>query len=129
MTKKIMVALVLFVVLGPVAAGTPVEILIQEGATRLNGDQARAHLSGRTEKWTKGGAYYGSDGKMKAKWKGRFNRGTWEVHEDGRVCYKLAKWPLLCQYYMNVDGAITMIYEGQSAGAKEMVDGDKMSDL
>ena len=129
MIKKIMVALVLFAILGPVAAGTSGEELIKAGATRLNGDQARAHLLDKTEKWTKGGAYYGPNGKMEAIWKGKFRAGTWEVFDDGKVCYALYNWPNLCQFYLNVNGEIMMIYKGKSTGVKVMMDGNKLNDL
>ena len=129
MVKKIMLVLVLFAILGPVAAGTYIEEIIKNGATQLNGDQARAHLSDRTEKWVNGGAYYGPDGKMEAIWKHKYRSGSWTVSDDGKVCYTLTKWEKLCQFYMNIDGAITMIWKGQSTGVKEMMDGNRLSDL
>ena len=98
-------------------------------ATRLNGEQAKAHLTGRTEVWTKGGAYYGADGTMSALWKGRRRKGDWEVSADGNVCYYLTNWPKLCQYYVNDAGAITMIYEGKSTGVKIMLEGNRLSQL
>jgi hypothetical protein len=98
-------------------------------ATRLNGEQAKAHLTGRTEVWTKGGAYYGADGTMSALWKGRRRKGDWEVSADGNVCYYLTNWPKLCQYYVNDAGAITMIYEGKSTGVKIMLEGNRLSQI
>ena len=98
-------------------------------ATRLNGEQAIEHLSGRTEVWTQGGAYYSPDGEMFALWKGKSVEGNWEVSADGNVCYELANWPRLCQFYMDFDDGITMIYEGKSTGVKVMMEGYRLSEL
>jgi len=98
-------------------------------AIRLNGAQVIEHLSGRTEVWAHGGAYYGADGEMEALWKGKVVTGKWEVSADGNVCYELTKWPRLCQFYMDFDDGITMIYKGKSTGVKVMMEGYRLSEL
>ena len=101
--------------------------LIEDGATRLNGEQTRAHLVGKTERWPWYYTYYSPDGKVEALWsKVRF-RGTWEVSADGEVCLNIKKLNKVCHSYLDYDGSITRIEEGLSVGVKETVEGKKLS--
>jgi hypothetical protein len=101
--------------------------LIADGATPLSGEQTRAHLAGKTEKWPYYETYYSPDGKVEALWDKVMFRGTWEVSADGKVCLNGKKWNNVCHSYLNNDGAITRIEGGLSGGVKETVEGKKLS--
>ena len=61
--------------------------LESEGATRLNKDEVTAYLSGNTQQWQNGGAYFRSDGVVYVKWGGKvFPERTWTVYDNGKVC-------------------------------------------
>ena len=103
------------------------EQLIADGATRLNGEQTRAHLAGKTEQWPYYKTFYSPDGKVEAIWdKVRF-RGTWEVSDDGKVCLNGKKMNNVCHSYLDNHGSITRIEGGLSTGVKETVEGKKLA--
>lgn len=101
--------------------------LIDAGATRLNGEQVTAHISGKTEKWPYNETYYSPDGKVVALWEKIKYWGTWEVSADGKVCINGKKLNNVCHSYLDNHGAITRIDEGFSSGVKETVEGKRMS--
>jgi hypothetical protein len=103
------------------------QALIEGGATRLNGKQVTAHLSGKTERWPYHETYFGPDGKAVALWEKLKYWGTWEVSADGKVCLNGKKWNNVCHSYVNDYGAITRIDAGLSSGVKETVEGKRMS--
>ena len=106
--------------------------MIETGATRLNDAQVESHLTGMTEKWSKGGGFYNLDGQMEVVWKGVRQTGTWETSADGTVCYKMPDWDKNCHYYLDNNGEITLIYkkDGKTfASVKEMFEGDQLSSL
>jgi hypothetical protein len=45
------------------------QILSEPGVTRLNGEQARAHISGNTETWREGTGYYNPNGEIEVIWR------------------------------------------------------------
>ena len=102
---------------------------IEDGATRLNPDQVKIHISGNTEIWFKGGAYYSPDGELKVKWRKAWNTGIWKVSAEGEVCITTPKLGNPCYHYMNNAGAITMVSEGKNVGVKEMLEGNKLRGL
>ena len=87
----------------------------------MNGEQATARLSGKTEKWPYHETYFGADGKAEALWEKVRFAGTWEVSADGK------KWNNVCHSYVNDYGAISRIDAGLSSGVKETVKGKKLS--
>lgn len=113
---------------------TPPRILGEPGVTRLNGAQARAHISGNTEKWVEGTGYYNPNGEMEMIWRKAKVKGVWEVSDDGEVCLNVKDWKSLCHYYVNNNGAITMIAEGRNLlvpsdrnrGVREILEGKKL---
>jgi hypothetical protein len=113
---------------------TPPRILGEPGVTRLNGEQARAHISGNTEKWVEGTGYYNPNGEMEMIWRKAKVKGVWEVSDDGEVCLNVKNWKPLCHYYVNNNGAITMIAEGRNLlvpsdrnrGVREILEGKKL---
>jgi len=104
-------ALILFIA---ACESTPPKILSEPGVTRLNEVQTRAHISGNTETWIEGTGYYNPDGEMEMVWRKVRTKGTWEVADDGNVCIKVENWKPMCHYYVDDNGAITMIGEGEN---------------
>ncbi|MCP4471587.1 MAG: DUF995 domain-containing protein, partial [Gammaproteobacteria bacterium] len=75
-------------------------ILSEPGVTRLNGEQAKAHISGNTESWREGTGYYNPNGEMEAIWRKVKSRGTWWVSADGTVCIQIRYWKKPgCHFY------------------------------
>jgi hypothetical protein len=126
--KKLYLICMLGVTLGLSACATVTEQeLLAAGATRMNGEQTIAHISGKTERWPYYKTYYGSDGDMAGLWDKFITKGTWEVSSDGKVCVTAPKFGKSCHSYLDNHGAITRIEGGISVGVKEVVDGKKLS--
>jgi len=126
--RKLCLIFVCIGTLGLSACATVTEqALIEGGATRLNGEQVTAHLSGKTERWPYHETYFGSDGNAEALWEKIRFAGTWEVSAAGKVCLNGKKWNNVCHSYVNDYGAITRIDAGLSSGVKETVEGKKLS--
>ena len=113
----------------------PPRILSEPGVTRLNGAQARAHISGNTETWREGTGYYNPNGEMEAIWRKVRSKGTWQVYDNGTVCIQLGNWKKpSCHFYVDNNGAITMITDGEDTpflgernrGVNKIVPGRKM---
>ena len=118
--------LLLALVLSACRSGPP-KIVNEPGVTRLNGDQARIHVSGNTEKWVQGTIYYNPDGKLEMVWHKIKTNGSWEVLADGNVCMQARNWKReSCHYYVNNNGAITMIEGVRNRGVVEIVEGKKL---
>ena len=100
------------------------EVLAQAGAVRLTQDEARTHVSGKTEGWVAGGAYYNPDGNMQARY-----RGAWEVEDDGSVCYQLPKWEKRCHFYMRKEDEVIMLDEGKNIGVRPVYEGNRVNSL
>ena len=111
--SKVNLALVFIVTLGISACASTEQKMMEAGATRLDGAQATAHISGNTEKWSKGGGYYNPNGTLEVGWKGSQLSGPYTVADDGNVCYEVADWGKECHFYMNENGAAIMIYKGK----------------
>jgi len=104
----------------------PPKIVNEPGVTRLNGDQARAHVSGNTEKWEQGTIYYNPGGKLEMIWRKVKTDGVWNVMDDGNICFEVKGWNQICHYYVNNNGAITMIASTKNRGVVEIVKGKKL---
>ena len=126
--KKLCLIFVCIGTLGLSACATVTEqALIEGGATRLNGEQVTAHLSGKTERWPYYEIYYAPDGKVEGLFDKVKSRGAWKVSPDGKVCLTIPRWKDYCYSYVNNHGAITRIEAGMSVGVKETVEGKKLS--
>lgn len=129
-----LVAVLALIVVVTACESTPPKILSEPGVIRLNEAQTRAHITGNTEKWIEGTGYYNPDGEMEMVWRKAKTKGTWEVSDDGNVCIKVEDWKPMCHYYVDYNGAITMIAEGESKlfskgrnrGVNEIVKGKKL---
>ena len=105
------------------------EVLARAGAVRLEPAQVRAQVSGKTEEWIHGGAYYRADGGLEIKWRKVRYKATWDVSDRGEICYQLPKWPRRCHFYMKLDGEILMLDEGRNQGARRYYEGNRLSRL
>ena len=104
----------------------PPKIVNEPGVTRLNANQARAHVSGNTEKWEQGTIYYNPGGKLEMIWRKVKTDGVWNVLDDGNICFEVKGWNQTCHYYVNNNGAITMIASTKNRGVVEIVKGKKL---
>jgi hypothetical protein len=105
----------------------PPKIVNEPGVTRLNGAQARAHVSGNTEKWEQGTIYYAPGGKLEMIWRKVKTNGTWNILDDGNVCFEVKNWKnQACHFYVNNNGAITLIDGVRNRGVVEIVKGKKL---
>lgn len=105
------------------------EALTRAGATRLSPDEVQAHLTGKTEQWDKGGAYYMEDGKLKVIWRKVFSNGSWDVSDDGTLCYQVPRWQERCHFYMNYNDQVVVLEDGVNVGARPLFEGDKLAPL
>ena len=130
-----LVAVLALIVVITACEKTPPPILSEPGVTRLNGEQARAHISGNTEKWREGTGYYNPNGEMDVIWRKVKSKGTWQVSTDGMVCIQIRSWKKPgCHFYVNNNGAITLITDGKDTpfvgsrnrGVNEIVKGKKL---
>jgi hypothetical protein len=136
MLKKTISLVSVFLLALGLSAGekVPPQILSEPGVTRLNGEQARAHISGNTEKWREGTGYYNPNGEMDVIWHKVKSKGTWQVSADGTVCLQIRDWKPGCHFYVNNNGAITLITDGKDTpfvgsrnrGVNEIVKGKKL---
>lgn len=122
--------------------GPDPQILINGGATRIGGEQTRAHVSGNTEVWKEGNVYYKPDGELELRWRKARTKGTWEVAANGIVCWHVPAWKSLdvpdatsvqttrsersCHYYLDDHGKITTVQGKFVAGVLEIKKGRKL---
>lgn len=86
------------------------------GLVNLSRADVMAHISGNTETWTKGGGYYAPDGQLHVLWEGKQSVGTWEVNDDGNVCYVVDFWgpDKECHSYVEKGGVVKLQYKDQA---------------
>ncbi len=131
MSKTVLKPLIATVVIALTlsACATIEEKLTENGATRLNAEQVKSHIVGKTESWSKGGGYYSPDGILETVWEGATNSGPYTIADDGNVCYEVADWGKECHFYMNDGGSITMIYKNRNVGARDILPGNQLESL
>ena len=105
------------------------EALAAAGAKRLTPEEVKAHVLGKTEEWERGGGYYGENGELKVIWRRVFSDGSWEVAEDGTVCYDVPRWERRCHIYMNHEGDIITVEGGMNVGIRPLHEGNKLAPL
>ena len=122
--------------------GPDPQVLINGGATRIGGEQTRAHVSGNTEVWKEGSVYYKPDGELELRWRKARSTGTWEVAANGVVCWNVPDWKALdvpdatsvqsarsarsCHYYLDDHGKITTVQGKYVVGVQEIKKGKKL---
>ena len=114
------------------------QTMLDQGATRLTAEQTRAHLSGNTQVWAEGGAYFAPDGALFVKWQGKiFPERNWEVDDRGRACILEPTGQVTsCSEYFFKDGkvwVVTLEIFGEDPkippGEDEIREGNVLSDL
>lgn len=135
------IIIVLAVTVGLVACATTHKLeqkLMDEGATPLNGEQAREYLSGNTQEWTKGGAYFHPDGMVDVKWEGKtFPAQTWVIKDDGTVCLSNPEgFVTSCSAYFDKGGEVWVVIREVMGEAKQteggldtILQGNQLSDI
>ena len=112
--------------------------LLSEGATRLNPAQVTDHLSGKTQVWTTGGAYFLPDGTVYVKYQGKiYPLRTWSVDKDGKVCVAFPNgFVSSCSvYYYKGDEVwyVTLEIMGEAqltdGGPDTIMEGNRLSEL
>ena len=101
------------------------QLLMEEGAERLDANATRAHVSGNTEFWEAGTLYYHPDGTLKSIWRKVKSDGTWTVDENGRVCLVTRSWEQ-CHYYLSYEGEVLTVSDGLIRGAYKIEAGNKL---
>jgi hypothetical protein len=101
------------------------QILLDDGATRLNAAQVKAHVSGNTEFWKQGTIFYNPDGQLVLVWQRIKSSGSWEITADGNVCFSVPTWEDRCHYYLDLDGTITIVRKDKIHGVSKVEQGDK----
>ena len=105
------------------------EILAQAGAVRLTPNQVKRRVLGNTEEWIHGGAYYVREGELEVKWRKVRYKGSWEVSDDGTLCYQLPRWEKRCHFYMDQEGAVYLLDEGRNIGVSAIYEGNQLRQL
>ena len=101
-------------------------LMTDAGAKRLGADEVRQYVTGKTEQWVHGGAYYDKSGGLEVKWRKVNYKTAWDVGADGTLCYQLDTWGRRCHFYMKKDDAIYMLEEGINIGARDIYDGNRL---
>ena len=122
---KRIAGLVVLSLLYACASGPP-DIVDEPGVNRLNAEQARNHVSDKTEKWREGHIYYKPDGTLLMVWRKIKIQGTWEVTPKGNICFNVKRWTQTCHYYVEHNGEIMLITGTRNRGAVETVEGNHL---
>ncbi len=106
--------IVLFVSLAVSACATKNVLekqIISQGGKQLNAEQARAHLSGKTQRWADGGAYFNPNGSVYVKFGGKiFPERIWTVDDDGKVCIAFRDgFKTSCSTYYRYEGKVWVV--------------------
>lgn len=85
--------------------------LLDAGATRLNAEQVTAYLSGKTQVWDNGGAYFLPNGTVYVKFGGKvYPERRWVVESNGKVCVQFLDGSnSSCSSYFDKDGKVWVI--------------------
>ena len=138
-SKLIIVLTVSLGLLACAVAGSQLEKdLLAEGAVRLNPAQVTDHLSGKTQVWASGGAYFLPDGTVYVKFDGRiYPLRTWTVDEDGEVCIAFPNgFVSSCSAYFYKDGKVFVVTleimgekQTSAGGFDTVVVGNQLSEI
>ena len=107
------------------------EKLTESGATPYTKEELTTTLSGMTEVWTEGGAYYAPDGSLETLWKGVKESGTLEITEAGEVCWHVASWGKqpCAAFYHSADGSTVTVYKGKTDSPSNLQMGNTVDSL
>ena len=112
--------------------------ILNDGAVRMNGEEASAYLAGNTQQWSNGGAYFYPGGRIDYIWENKeFNNFKWHARKDGLVCIQNPEgFTTSCSNYYRYKNTVwTVVTEvfGQKrdffGGPDTLLPGKKLSDL
>lgn len=85
--------------------------LLNAGAKRLGTDEVTTYLSGKTQVWDNGGAYFLPNGTVYVKWGGKvFPERSWIVDDNGKVCVQFPDGRnSSCSSYFDLDGKVWVV--------------------
>lgn len=111
LSKLFLVAAVLLALAACASTHLREKQLINSGAKRMNAEQVTEYLSGNTQQWENGGAYFLPDGAVYVKWGGKvYPERRWVVDDDGRVCIVfLDGVKSSCSSYFMFDGKVWVV--------------------
>jgi len=125
-----MLALTGIMMLTLVACKTVGETLVENGATPFTKSETIAYISGKTQVWSKGGAFHATDGSLDTLWSGTREVGTWSVTDEGALCWHIASWgDGACDSYYHDGGGVTTVYKGTAKPAQALHDGNILDSL
>ncbi len=105
------------------------DVLI-DGASPFTRGELYAYLSDKTQVWSAGGAYYSAEGTLETLWEGERNEGGWSTNNDGVLCWHVKSWgETPCETYYHNGDVVSFVYEGKTALAVEMFDGNVLDQL
>ena len=136
------ILLIIGVTLGLMACATGKttleEKVVADGAARMGPTEVTEYLSGNTQEWSNGGAYFHENGRLDFIWDGqRFFHYTWAARSDGQICIKnQVGFTTSCSAYFKHQGIIwTVITEEfgelrtEFGGPDTVLDGNVLLDL
>ena len=85
-------------------------------AIALTAEEVVAHVSGKTEQWSEGAAFYAADNAMEVLWKGEEASGTWLVKDAGELCFTTVLFDNKeeCHSYQREGDTINLVYNGKT---------------
>ena len=82
-------------------------------SNNLGKDEVIAHVTNKTEEWSKGAGYYSADGDLDVVWEKKRFTGTWKVTDSGEMCITVAAWgDEDCHTYRLKNSAVELVYKG-----------------
>lgn len=122
------------------ATGNPTleERVVADGAVRMSAAEITEYLSGNTEEWSNGGAYFHENGRLDFIWDGqRFFHYSWAARNDGQVCIKnQVGFTTSCSAYFKHQGIIWAVVteefgeqRTEFGGPNTLLDGNVLLDL
>ncbi len=104
--------------------------VLSADATAFTRGELYSYLSGKTQVWDEGGAYYASNGTLQTLWEGERAEGEWETTKDGELCWYVKSWgETPCEKYYNNGDVISIVYKGETSLAPERIDGNALDSL
>ncbi len=102
------------------------------GSSFLSAEELRTLLTGNTEIWTKGGAYYAPDGKLRVLWKYEYSDGRWKVinrNSRGMLCKQIGMQPRTCDHSYKKSGDKITIHLRSKSWPFYYLNGNQLAQL
>lgn len=93
----------------------------------LSSAEVILHISGKTETWSSGAAYYAADGTIEVVWEGKSGSGTWQVADDGNVCFiaSVLSPDEECHSYRLKGGVVHLVYN-DNLSQRDVIEGNQL---